>query len=127
VLEHIELLWIARLELAHEAFDGAVLVSEPVFLDQVLINRLSVAPKTQLRLDPFPVRLADRSGRIVGRGAHGRQSRSFYNCDFHFRGRSRLARLFPDVGADCLTVHTRRAGDLAQAPASLQQCFHRGS
>src|SRR5690606_10430800 len=57
-LEHVEALGLTHLQAPHEALDRVVAVLEPEPVDEVLVDRLSVAPELDLLLDPGAVRLA---------------------------------------------------------------------
>ena len=59
-LEHVEALRLPPPQRAHKALDRVVAVRKAEPLDQILVDRLGVAPK--LLLDPAAVHLAGRAG-----------------------------------------------------------------
>lgn len=110
------MLGIARSQTADEALDGVVSVLEAVLLDEVLIDRLRIAPDRDLRLDPFPMRLTGRAGRLrrpsrwPGWGIFAPQVPRTGGDGY----------LKPGVAADRLAIDARASMDLVLALAARQ-------
>jgi hypothetical protein len=67
---------------AHEPFDALIARSKRELVDKILIDSLGVSLQTNLFFDPFPVRLAQRAGKIEAmrfgrRGLKSRWSREW--------------------------------------------------
>jgi len=119
---------------AHETLDALVARGECKLIDQILIDRLRVAPQSDLLLDPFAMRFACRAGEIERCGLAGirgsrwsRRWRSLRDRSFRAGGhpggvcRSGLLRLEGRlIAADRLADDAREPLDLALALVAFE-------
>lgn len=133
-LKTVELLGINVAQGANETLDALVAGGESELVDQILIDRLRVAPQADLLLDPFAMRFACRAGEIercdrtgIGGCRWSRQWGSLRFGGFRAGGHrggvccSGLLRLEDRlIATDRLAVDARESLDLALALVAFE-------